>query len=78
LLSTQNRDAKAVHLKLDELLRALAKARTGLVGLEHMTEDEINDLQAEFTALQAKYANRAEQRARRRVAKPVDGASKKT
>jgi low affinity Fe/Cu permease len=76
--STQNRDAQAVHLKLDELLRALTKARTGLVGLEHMTEDEINDLQAEFAALQAKYAHRAEQRALRRVAKPVDGASKKT
>jgi low affinity Fe/Cu permease len=76
--STQNRDAQAVHLKLDELLRALTKARTGLVGLEHMTEDEINDLQAEFAALQAKYSHREEQRARKHVAKPVDGTSTKT
>jgi low affinity Fe/Cu permease len=28
---TQNRDSKAIHLKLDELLRAISKARTGLV-----------------------------------------------
>jgi low affinity Fe/Cu permease len=76
--ATQNRDAQAVHLKLDELLRSVTKARTGLVGLEHMTEDEINDLQAEFTALQAKYAHRAEQRADKLAAKAVDAASKKT
>jgi low affinity Fe/Cu permease len=76
--ATQNRDAQAVHLKLDELLRAVTKARTGLVGLEHMTEDEINDLQAEFTALQAKYAHRVEQRANKRAAKSLDAASTKT
>jgi low affinity Fe/Cu permease len=34
--ATQNRDSKAIHLKLDELLRAIGKARTGLVGLEDM------------------------------------------
>ena len=32
--NTQNRDAKAIHLKLDELLRAVKGARTGLVRLE--------------------------------------------
>jgi low affinity Fe/Cu permease len=31
--ATQNRDSKAIHLKLDELLRAIAKARTGMVAL---------------------------------------------
>ena len=39
--ATQNRDASAIHLKLDELLRAVAKARTGLVRLENMTEEEL-------------------------------------
>src|SRR6476659_386668 len=32
--NTQNRDALAIHLKLDELLRAVAEARTSLVDLE--------------------------------------------
>src|SRR5256886_4755426 len=32
--NTQNRDAKAVHLKLDELIRALKDARNELVDLE--------------------------------------------
>jgi len=32
--NTQNRDAKAIHLKLDELIRGVTGARTPLVGLE--------------------------------------------
>jgi low affinity Fe/Cu permease len=57
--ATQNRDSEAIHLKLDELLRAVGNARTGLVGLEHMPEEELKELQHEFAALQAKYAARA-------------------
>ena len=57
--ATQNRDSQALHLKLDELLRAVAKARTGLVGLEQMTEDEIKQLETEFAAIKAKHAQRA-------------------
>ena len=56
--ATQNRDSAAIHLKLDELLRAVAKARTGLVGLENLPEGDIKELQAEFDALQEKYAVR--------------------
>jgi low affinity Fe/Cu permease len=56
--ATQNRDSQAIHLKLDELLRAIAKARTGLVGLEHMSEDEIKDIEAEFATIKAKFAQR--------------------
>src|SRR5207253_11145237 len=40
----QNRDARAMHLKLDELLRAVKAARTSLVALEQMTDDELNEL----------------------------------
>jgi low affinity Fe/Cu permease len=56
--ATQNRDSKAIHLKLDELLRAIAKARTGLVGLEHMSEEELNQLEREFSAIRARQAHR--------------------
>jgi low affinity Fe/Cu permease len=54
--ATQNRDSKAIHLKLDELLRAVAKARTGLVGLEKMSEQEIFSLEAEFAEIKARHA----------------------
>jgi low affinity Fe/Cu permease len=60
--STQNRDSKAIHLKLDELLRAIAKARTGMVGLEHMSEEELKRVETEFTNLRARQAHRAEAR----------------
>ena len=49
--NTQNRDAKAIHLKLDELLRGVKGARTGLVRLEDLTEVELADLEREFEAL---------------------------
>jgi len=49
--NTQNRDAQAIHLKLDELLRAVKEARTELVDLEDMSDEELKKLQAEFVQL---------------------------
>jgi low affinity Fe/Cu permease len=46
--NTQNRDAKAVHLKLDELIRALGPARNKLVDLEKLSDDELKKLEQEF------------------------------
>ena len=46
--STQNRDTRAVHLKLDELIRALKGARNKLVNLEEMSDEELDRLQDEF------------------------------
>jgi len=39
--NTQNRDAAAMQAKLDELLRAVGKAREQFIGVEHLTEHEI-------------------------------------
>jgi low affinity Fe/Cu permease len=49
--NTQNRDSKALHLKLDELLRANHAARNTLVDLENMTDEELKELQDEFSRL---------------------------
>jgi low affinity Fe/Cu permease len=49
--NTQNRDSKAIQLKLDELLRGVKGARTGLVRLESLTEEELLSLEGEFEAL---------------------------
>jgi low affinity Fe/Cu permease len=46
--NTQNRDSKALHLKLDELLCAIQEARTGLVGLEHRPDSDLERLEGEF------------------------------
>jgi low affinity Fe/Cu permease len=52
--NTQNRDARAIHLKLDELLRAVHGARTGLVNLEALSDQDLGRLQKEFERLQDK------------------------
>lgn len=49
--NTQNRDAKAVHLKLDELITSMEGARNRLVNLEDLTDEELNDLQKQFQGL---------------------------
>ena len=57
--NTQNRDAKAIHLKLDELIRAVAHARTELVELEQLSDDDLERLQAEFHQLHSTFEQRA-------------------
>ena len=52
--NTQNRDAKAVHLKLDELIRALGPARNKLVDLEKLSDDELKALEQEFEKVRKK------------------------
>jgi low affinity Fe/Cu permease len=46
--NTQNRDAKVMQLKLDELIRAVKPARTELVQMETLTDAELDELQQEF------------------------------
>jgi low affinity Fe/Cu permease len=46
--NTQNRDARAMHLKLDELIRAVRPARDMLIDIEDMEEEELKILQDEF------------------------------
>ncbi len=49
--NTQNRDGKAVQLKLDELIRATKVARDNFIGLEDITDEELIQLSDEFRAL---------------------------
>jgi low affinity Fe/Cu permease len=51
--STQNRDAKAIHLKLDELIRS-SKARNVFADLEHASEEELDAFAAEFRKLRSR------------------------
>jgi low affinity Fe/Cu permease len=54
--NTQNRDAKAMHLKLDELIKAIRGARNRLVDLEEMTDDQLDELHGEFRKLHDRLA----------------------
>jgi len=56
--NTQNRDALATHLKLDELIKGVKGARTGLVNLEKLSDEELEALQEEFNKLRAEHGAR--------------------
>jgi low affinity Fe/Cu permease len=52
--NTQNRDAKAMHLKLDEIIRALKAARNELVDLEDLSDEELKKIEEQFKELRQK------------------------
>jgi low affinity Fe/Cu permease len=78
--NTQNRDAKAVHLKLDEIIRALKGARNKLVDLEELSDDELKKIEEEFIRIRKraeeteKTAERLEQK-EEHIAKEESGSS---
>jgi low affinity Fe/Cu permease len=49
--NSQNRDALAMHLKLDELIRAVEQARNSLVDLEECSDEELEELHRQFHEL---------------------------
>ena len=52
--NTQNRDAKAAHLKLDEIIRALKGARNELIDLEKLADEELTSLEKQFERVRKK------------------------
>lgn len=52
--NTQNRDAKAVHLKLDEIIRSIKGARNELVDLEELSDEALKKLEQEFQRIRQK------------------------
>jgi low affinity Fe/Cu permease len=49
--NTQNRDAIAIHLKLDELIRAVKEARISMIDLEDVSDEELEKLRRQFQEL---------------------------
>lgn len=46
--NAQNRDAAAMQAKLDEIIRAVDAARNDYIGIEHLTEKELEEIRAEI------------------------------
>ncbi|HYZ87307.1 MAG TPA: low affinity iron permease family protein [Bryobacteraceae bacterium] len=79
--NTQNRDSRAVHLKLDELIRSVKTARNEMLALEDLSDEDLDALQHEFTWLREHAERRLhtiqEHRGRRApVRKRVEGSSR--
>jgi low affinity Fe/Cu permease len=62
LQNTQNRDTRALQLKLDELIRSTAGARPQLMNLEELDEDQLVALKQEFERLGEQRQRKAESR----------------
>ena len=60
--NTQNRDAKAIHLKLNELIHAVDKAKNQIIDVESLSELEINELSKTYEALRIKAQDRHKQK----------------
>ena len=62
--STQNRDAEAVQVKLDEIIRAIGNAKNELLDLEELEEKDLDEIRQTYTEMAQKAR---EGRARNRV-----------
>ena len=51
--NTQNRDARAINLKLNELIHALDKARDQMIDIESLSDLELDELQARYETIRA-------------------------
>ena len=76
LQNIQNRDSRAVQLKLDELIRALIGARNELIDLENFTEEELERYCSEFSKIHQHYAKALETRKSRRGSAPKNASDK--
>jgi low affinity Fe/Cu permease len=69
--NTQNKDAEAMHIKLDELIRAVDQAQNALLNLEELDESELDRIRSEYLRL----AERAHRELRSRSAGETRDAS---
>ncbi len=56
--NTQNRDARAINLKLNELIRAIDKARDQMIDIENLSDLELDELQAKYEKIKAECIER--------------------
>jgi low affinity Fe/Cu permease len=56
--NTQNRDARAINLKLNELIRAIDKARDQMIDIENLSDMELDELQMKYEKIKAVWNSR--------------------
>jgi low affinity Fe/Cu permease len=60
--NTQNRDARALHLKLDELIRSLQTAHNEMINIERLSDTELKALTEKYERIRSAYEARREPR----------------
>jgi low affinity Fe/Cu permease len=56
--NTQNRDARAINLKLNELIRAMDKARNQMIDIERLSDLELDEMQATYEKIKTGWTER--------------------
>jgi low affinity Fe/Cu permease len=56
--NTQNRDARAIHLKLNELIRAMDSARNQMIDIEKLSDLELDEMQATYEKIKTNWTAR--------------------
>ena len=69
--STQNRDAEAIQVKLDELIRAVGHARNELMDLEELEEEDLDELRTTYLEMAAQARGEREIRKKKRLKQPA-------
>ena len=62
--NTQNRDARATHLKLNELIRAMDSARNQMIDIERLSDLELDEMQATYEKIKTSWTTRQSRTAR--------------
>lgn len=57
--NTQNRDARAIHLKLDEIIKSIDKAHNEMIDIEHLSDQELQKLADKYQKLREECENRS-------------------
>jgi len=56
--NTQNRDARALHLKLDEIIRSLKAAHNDMINIEKLSDEELAALAKKYEAIREEFESR--------------------
>jgi low affinity Fe/Cu permease len=60
--NTQNRDAKALHLKLDEVIRSIHQAHNEMIDIENLSDKELDELKARYEQIRCEWDERHRER----------------
>jgi low affinity Fe/Cu permease len=60
--NTQNRDARALHLKLDEIIKSIDQAQNEMIDIEHLSDEELQKLADKYQKVREECDNRTKRR----------------
>jgi low affinity Fe/Cu permease len=69
--NTQNRDAKALHLKLDEIIRSIQRAHNEMIDIENLSDKELDELKTRYEQIRCEWDERHRDRETTHRQKPA-------